>query len=243
MLDYGARFYDPAIARFTTIDPLAEDYTFQTPYAYAANNPIIYIDYMGMGPENIIIKKGNTKSKSYNSYVQKATFNHLQSLTSQKLSMDSKSNVTIVSGQGNTNASSESTSNIEDLIGDNKNHVITSDGSKANIRSSELKTGSKTVPGDISSASDGTGTSSTIYFDPEVSATMCNTDCETVSVSANRVLGHEIAHAFNIMMGIVEPKGTIPEGNYPRDKEEQNATRSENKMFEEQRYDGTNENN
>ena len=49
-LDYGARFYDPAIARFTTIDPLAEDYSFQTPYAYAANNPIRYIDFMRMGP-------------------------------------------------------------------------------------------------------------------------------------------------------------------------------------------------
>ena len=55
MLVYGARFYDPAIARFTTVDPLAEQYSFQNPYAYAANNPIKYIDYMGMGPEHIIV--------------------------------------------------------------------------------------------------------------------------------------------------------------------------------------------
>jgi RHS repeat-associated protein len=49
--DYGARFYDPAIGRFSTVDPFAEDYSFQTPYAYAANNPITYIDLFGLYPD------------------------------------------------------------------------------------------------------------------------------------------------------------------------------------------------
>ena len=49
LLDYGARFYDPSIARFTIVDPLSETYTFQNPFAYAANNPIKFIDYMGLG--------------------------------------------------------------------------------------------------------------------------------------------------------------------------------------------------
>ena len=52
LMDYGARWYDGAIGRFTTVDPLAETFSFQSPFAYAANNPVSNIDIFGMAPSS-----------------------------------------------------------------------------------------------------------------------------------------------------------------------------------------------
>ena len=43
-LDYGARFYDPPLGRWHSVDPLAEKYPSIAPYAYVANNSINAID-------------------------------------------------------------------------------------------------------------------------------------------------------------------------------------------------------
>ena len=47
---YGARYYDARISMFYGVDPLMEKYSFQSPFAYAANNPVKFADLMGMGP-------------------------------------------------------------------------------------------------------------------------------------------------------------------------------------------------
>ncbi|WP_445718030.1 RHS repeat-associated core domain-containing protein [Flavobacterium sp.] len=46
--DYGARNYDPALGRFFGIDPISEDYYYQTNYQFASNNPVWKIEIEGL---------------------------------------------------------------------------------------------------------------------------------------------------------------------------------------------------
>ena len=48
LLDFGARMYNPTIARWTTADPMSEKYYGISPYVYCLGNPISIIDPNGM---------------------------------------------------------------------------------------------------------------------------------------------------------------------------------------------------
>ncbi|RRC94393.1 RHS repeat-associated core domain-containing protein, partial [Prevotella sp. OH937_COT-195] len=72
--DYGARRYDAATCRFTTMDPLSEKYYSTSPYAYCVNNPVRYIDPDGREviAADILTRRNiiNTLSKVETKYVR-----------------------------------------------------------------------------------------------------------------------------------------------------------------------------
>lgn len=62
--DYGFRGYDPRLGRFFSVDPLAKAFPYYSPYQFAGNNPIAFLDLDGL--EKIYFMTDKVVKGAYN---------------------------------------------------------------------------------------------------------------------------------------------------------------------------------
>lgn len=90
-LDYGARMYQPDLGRFFVQDRFAEKYMVFSPYQYAANNPIKYIDVNG---DSLQLNGSESARQNFTDLVNKGLGGK------GKISIDKSGNASLEKGKG-----------------------------------------------------------------------------------------------------------------------------------------------
>ncbi len=76
-LNFNYRVYDPRLGRFLSVDPLAHDYPWNSPYSFAENDVIRAIDFVGL--EKWINNQSQLVYGPYSlEYVDQSGIKHLQ---------------------------------------------------------------------------------------------------------------------------------------------------------------------
>ena len=208
-IDFGQRHYDRWVLRFTTQDRFAEKYYWMTPYQYAANNPIYYVDING---DSLWI---NHKGNNYLYDGGKLYLNGSEYTGKVKGFLKQT-----VNALGTLGKSSEGQGMLSELEGSANNFTITNATLNPNGNQSEFAPSNTTkahanqfmtdpaAAGSLSALTSAGvsltgGSGGTIYWNPSGSSLPTTSGVQT---NATMDLGHEMFHGLDANRGLLDQR-------------------------------------
>lgn len=204
--DFGARNYDPALIRWSNIDPLAEQYNTLSTYAYALNNPMYFMDPNGREIIIYSISAGKQVKDKY-TYVENRDYSKMDGFKA-----DAYKALDAIYKASNIEVDGKNVNVMDAIISDKRELSVVYGGEERGSHFAPAKSSPNRK--DPNKAGDDIGTiffnnTEGIMFDDVVNPEFSNYFTDqlksgkfkktTKVISPTSVLGHEIIHAFNFV--------------------------------------------